>query len=43
MDHHLLMVKVGWDFALTTDGSMLGIDGLALGVGYGEIEAGTDS
>ena len=25
-----------WDFALTTDGSMLGIDGLALGVGYGE-------
>jgi len=30
----------GWDFALTTDGSMLGIDGLALGVGYGEIEAG---
>jgi len=29
-----------WDFALTTDGSMLGIDGLALGVGYGEQEAG---
>ena len=25
-----------WDFALTTDGSMIGIDGLALGAGYGE-------
>ena len=30
----------GYDFALTTDGSMLGIDGLALGAGYGEVEAG---
>jgi outer membrane protein OmpU len=30
----------GWDFALTTDGSMLGIDGLALGAGYGEVSAG---
>jgi len=30
----------GYDFALTTDGSMLGIDGLALGFGYGEVEAG---
>ena len=30
-----------WDFALTTDGSMLGIDGLAIGAGYGEAEAGT--
>ena len=29
-----------WDFALTTDGSMLGIDGLALGVGYGEKATG---
>ncbi|MDC0395468.1 hypothetical protein OAM18_00590 [Candidatus Pelagibacter sp.] len=25
-----------WDFALTTDGSMLGVDGLAIGAGYGE-------
>jgi outer membrane protein OmpU len=25
-----------WDFALTTDGEMLGIDGLAIGAGYGE-------
>ena len=32
-----------WDFALTTDGSMLGIDGLALGVGYGEKETGDRS
>ena len=38
---HLVMVKVLVDFALTTDGSMLGIDGLALGVGYGEVEAWT--
>ena len=36
MDHHLVLVEGAWDFALTTDGSMLGIDGLALGVGYGE-------
>jgi len=28
----------GYDFALTTDGSMLGIDGLALGAGYGQVE-----
>jgi outer membrane protein OmpU len=27
-----------WDFALTTDGSMLGVDGLAIGGGYGEAE-----
>ena len=33
----------GYDFALTTDGSMLGIDGLALGFGYGEVEAGSES
>ena len=32
-----------WDFALTTDGSMLGIDGLALGVGYGEKEIGAQA
>ena len=25
-----------WDFALTTDGSMLGVDGLAIGAGLGE-------
>ena len=30
-----------WDFALTTDGSMLGIDGLSIGVGYGEAETGS--
>ena len=29
-----------WDFALTTDGSMLGVDGLAIGAGYGEAENG---
>jgi outer membrane protein OmpU len=27
-----------WDFALTTDGSMVGVDGLAMGAGYGEQE-----
>ena len=32
-----------WDFALTTDGSMLGLDGLALGAGYGEREVGTQA
>jgi len=32
-----------WDFALTTDGSMLGIDGLALGAGYGERVTGTEA
>ena len=30
-----------WDFALTTDGSMIGVDGLAIGVGYGEAENGS--
>ena len=30
-----------WDFALTTDGSMLGVDGLAIGLGYGEAENGS--
>ena len=29
-----------WDFALTADGSMLGVDGLAIGAGYGEAENG---
>jgi outer membrane protein OmpU len=29
-----------WDFALTTDGSSLGLDGVALGAGYGEAERG---
>ena len=33
----------GYDFALTTDGSMLGIDGLALGAGYGEKIVGTQA
>jgi outer membrane protein OmpU len=32
-----------WDFALTTDGSMLGVDGLAIGAGYGEKELGSES
>jgi len=32
-----------WDFALTTDGSMLGIDGLAIGAGYGEAENGSQA
>jgi outer membrane protein OmpU len=30
-----------WDFALTTDGAMMGVDGLAMGAGYGEVEAGS--
>jgi outer membrane protein OmpU len=32
-----------WDFALTTDGSMLGVDGLAIGAGYGEAENGSQT
>ena len=32
-----------WDFALTTDGSMLGVDGLAIGAGYGEKELGSQA
>ena len=32
-----------WDFALTTDGSMLGVDGLAMGFGYGEKETGSEA
>jgi outer membrane protein OmpU len=32
-----------WDFALTADGSMLGVDGLAIGAGYGEAENGAFS
>ena len=30
----------GYDFALTTDGEMLGVDGLAIGAGYGQVENG---
>ena len=30
-----------YDFALTTDGEMLGVDGLAIGAGYGEAETGS--
>ena len=30
-----------WDFALTTDGSLMGVDGLAIGLGYGEETTGT--
>jgi outer membrane protein OmpU len=32
-----------WDFALTTDGEMLGVDGLAIGAGYGEAENGSQT
>ena len=32
-----------WDFALTTDGEMLGVEGLAMGAGYGEKEIGSQS
>ena len=35
--------QAAWDFALTTDGSMLGVDGLAMGVGYGEAENGSET
>jgi len=29
-----------WDFALTTDGAMMGVDGLAIGAGYGKADPG---
>ena len=32
-----------WDFALTTDGSSMGVDGLAIGLGYGEAETGSET
>ena len=32
-----------FDFALTTDGSMLGVDGLTLGAGYGEAQNGSEA
>ena len=32
-----------WDFALTTDGAMLGVDGMTAGLGYGEIANGAQS
>jgi len=32
-----------WDFALTADGSSLGLDGFAIGAGYGEADAGQES
>jgi outer membrane protein OmpU len=32
-----------WDFALTADGSSMGVDGLAIGAGYGEKENGEQS
>jgi len=32
-----------WDFALTTDGSLVGVDGLSIGAGYGESEVGTSA
>jgi outer membrane protein OmpU len=32
-----------WDFALTTDGSSMGVDGLAIGAGYGKIANGAQS
>ncbi|MDA7751871.1 porin [Candidatus Pelagibacter sp.] len=31
------------DFALTTDGSSMGVDGLAIGLGYGEAENGSSA
>jgi outer membrane protein OmpU len=31
----------GWDFALTTNGSSMGVDGLAIGAGYGKKSIGT--
>jgi outer membrane protein OmpU len=30
-----------WDFALTTDGAMFGVDGLAVGAGYGVADTGS--
>ena len=30
-----------WDFALTTDGAMFGVDGLAVGAGYGVADSGS--
>ena len=32
-----------WDFALTTDGSLVGVDGLAMGLGYGEASNGSET
>jgi outer membrane protein OmpU len=32
-----------WDFALTADGSSMGVDGLAMGLGYGEAENGSET
>jgi len=32
-----------WDFALTADGSSMGVDGLAMGLGYGEKENGSEA
>ena len=32
-----------WDFALTADGSSMGVDGLAIGLGYGEAENGSEA
>ena len=32
-----------WDFALTADGSSMGVDGLAIGAGYGEAENGSEA
>jgi outer membrane protein OmpU len=32
-----------WDFALTGDGSSMGVEGLSLGAGYGEAENGSEA
>jgi outer membrane protein OmpU len=32
-----------WDFALTADGSSMNVDGLAIGLGYGEAENGAEA
>jgi outer membrane protein OmpU len=29
-----------WDFALTTDGAMMGLDGVSMGLGYGQADVG---
>jgi len=35
--------ELAWDFAVTTDGSSLGLDGVAMGAGYGQEDTGGTS